>query len=293
MSQSTRTEADQRKQHLAGVFDRAAPTYDQVGPRFFQQLGQRAVELAQIAPGAKVLDVATGRGAMLFAAAKASGPQGQVIGVDLSETMVQATGLALTEHRQRTATIEVRQMDAEHLQFPDATFDYVLCGFAVFFFPQLAQALAEFRRVLRPGGRLCVTTWTKDMSDQWAWFDELSKAYLPPEPATTTELTDVFDTPAGMEAILQRAGFSHIQVFSENADFVYPTPEDLWNTLWSHGMRARLERIEHHAGAEGLQRFKADLFKGLATMQQPDGIHQALPTLVTIGTKPADEPRQT
>ena len=56
----------QRKQQVSGLFDRAANTFDHVGPRFFSHFGRRLVELAHIPIGAHVLDVATGRGAALF-----------------------------------------------------------------------------------------------------------------------------------------------------------------------------------------------------------------------------------
>ena len=77
----------QSKQHIGGIFGRAALTYDQVGPPFFPHFGKRLVDIAKISPGSKVLDVATGRGALLFPAAEAVGQYGQVVGIDLAETM--------------------------------------------------------------------------------------------------------------------------------------------------------------------------------------------------------------
>jgi SAM-dependent methyltransferase len=50
----------------------------------------------------------------------------------------------------------------------------VFCGFALFFLPYLAPTLAEFRRALKPRGRLAVTTWGRD-DERWAWLGELSK----------------------------------------------------------------------------------------------------------------------
>ncbi len=62
------------KENVAGLFDRVASTYDRVGPRFFSHFGRRLVELAQIPSGADVLDVAAGRGAVLYPAADKSIP---------------------------------------------------------------------------------------------------------------------------------------------------------------------------------------------------------------------------
>ncbi len=79
------------KQELADFFGRAAPTYGDVGPRFFSRFGRRLVEVARLPAGARVLDVATGMGAVLIPAAEAVGPQGQVVGIDLSPSMVEET----------------------------------------------------------------------------------------------------------------------------------------------------------------------------------------------------------
>jgi ubiquinone/menaquinone biosynthesis C-methylase UbiE len=128
--------------------------------------------------------------------------------------------------KKNSSKIEVRLMDAENLQFPDETFDYVLCGFAIFFFPQLHKAMAEFRRVLKPAGQICVSTFDKLFYDEWSWYFKIVNTYLPPEHEETqaTELdTDpepVFDTPEGLKAIMNDAGFDDIQIYSETAELI-------------------------------------------------------------------------
>lgn len=290
MSNNEPSETSQRKQQVSGLFDRVANTFDHVGPRFFSHFGRRLVELARIPSGAHVLDVATGRGAALFPAAKSVGTQGYVIGIDLSEGMVQETAKELARLG-ISSNVEVRQMDAEHLQFPDESFDYVLCAFGIFFFPQLDRAMSEIRRVMKPNGKIVVTTWDKLFDEQLAWFEEIAKIYLPPEPEGN-DLTEsdsasqpVFDTPEGLEAIMNAAGFIDIQIVSEAAEFVYATEEEYWSTLWSHGGRVTLEKIEQATGADGLERFKADIFKNVQAIKQPDGIHQLFPVLFALATR--------
>lgn len=279
------------KVQVAGIFDRAAPTYDQIGPRFFTYFGRRLVELAQIPKGAHVLDVATGRGAVLLPAAAAVGVHGRVIGIDLAATMVRETSKTI-DRLNLAANITVAQMDAEELRFPDASFDYILCGFALFFFPQLDRALAEFQRVLKSQGRIGVTTWDKSF-EQMAWLDKMAKDYLPPQPAAgpSTSVDNralpAFDTPEGVAAILQAAGFTDIQVSGEAAEFVYTNAEEFWSALWSHGGRATLERIEQVTGVDGLQRFKTAVLTNVVDMAQTDGIHQRFPVLFALATRPA------
>lgn len=293
MSTNEPSPVTQRKQHLSGVFDRAAPTYDSIGPHYFSHFGRRLVELVQIAEGARVLDVATGRGAVLFPAAKAVGAHGRVIGIDFAPTMVAETAKELAARR--VANAEVQQMDAEQLEFPDAAFDHVLCGFGIFFFPQLTAAMAEIARVLKPNGHIGVTTWGDTFREQMNWFEELVKAYLAPGPQAaaaeaqpSTGRQPVFDTPVGLEAILQAAGFTEIRVVAEETEFVYATKDEFWSSLWSHGMRAQLERIEQMQGPGGLQRFKQEVFSRADAVQQSDGIHQHFPVLYALATKAAD-----
>ncbi len=290
MSKDEPSDVAQRKQKVSGIFSQVAGTYDRVGPRFFSHYGRRLVALAQIPSGAHVLDVATGRGAVLFPAAACVGPRGRVVGIDLAEAMVSETAQELTSLGVPNA--EVRHMDAEDLQFPDAVFDCVLCGFAIFFFAQPYRTLSEFRRVLKPGGRLGVTTFDESFDAQWTWYDELVDAYLPPQPEVNQPTRSPsppqpeFDKPEGLEALMTATGFTHIQVTSEAREFVYVDEEEFWSTLWSHGTRTRLEKLEKVRGAEGLLRFKADVFERLQVLKQTDGIHQLFPVLFTLATKP-------
>ena len=108
------------------AFSGAAATYDRVGPNFFGPWAERLVDLVAPAPGERVLDVATGRGAVLLRAAERVGRTGHATGVDLAEGMV----AALTADVQRLAHphVDVQLMDAERLDFPDGAFDCVPAG---------------------------------------------------------------------------------------------------------------------------------------------------------------------
>ncbi len=292
MSSYESLDAEQIKQQVSGVFGRAAITYGQVGPAFFAHFGRRLVAHAQIPSGARVLDVATGRGAVLIPALEAVGAGGHVVGIDLAEPMLQETAKALAALKLPT-NFELKRMDAEHLEFPEASFDCVLCGFAIFFFPQLDRAMSEFRRVLKPNGRLCVSTWDKMGDDRWRWFNEIVNRHLPPQPQPDSvppakaAPKPVFGTVDGLKAILEAAGFQNVQVAEEAAEFVYSSNEEYWSTVWSHGKRDVLEQMEKKQGKEGLQQFKKEVFSRLDTMQKDDGLHELFAALVGWGTKPA------
>jgi len=290
MGHADPSEALERKQSVAGIFHRASPTYDHVGPHFFAHFGQQLVKHAAPALNAHALDVACGRGAVLFPATEAVGVNGSVIGIDLAEGMVQETSREATGRG--LMNVKVLQMDAEHLDFQDAEFDVILCGFALFFFPQLERGLAEFRRVLKPGGRIAVSTWGDKFDKDWEWVTTLAQKYLPSpqkeEQSSISSNEPVFDTPKGIKRIIEVAGFGNVQVFSEAADFMYATREEYWESLWSHGGRARLERIEEHGGPEALAQFKREWSEQMEARKGIKDLRQSFQVLYTLGTKPAE-----
>ncbi|MBI3161515.1 MAG: hypothetical protein HYZ23_03350, partial [Chloroflexi bacterium] len=128
-------------------------------------------------------------------------------------------------------------------------------------------------------------------NEHWGWFDELVKKHLPPEPEGNEPAEPdsgsqpVFDTSEGLDAILKKAGFANIEIVFEKTDFVYATEEEHWSSLWSHGARVSLEKIEQANGADGLQRFKADVFTKTQSIKRTDGIHQLFPVLFALATK--------
>ncbi len=278
-----------RKRGTIGFFDRVASQYDRSGPRFFSHFGSRLVELADLPQGGCVLDVAAGRGAVLFPAARAVGLQGQVTGVDISPGMVNELN---TEIRQSgAANSRALVMDVEELQFGDKSFDAVLCGFAVFFFPRVELALKEMRRVLRPGGKLAVSVWDRSMDEQWTWFFQAAAKRLAdsPEgkPPQARPPSQNLDSTAGLVEVLRQAGFEQIQAALETLDVVYAENEDWWQALWMHWTRTALEQIQRACGEAGLAQFKDEIMAHLAERRQPDGIHQLFPAVLVTAVKPA------
>jgi ubiquinone/menaquinone biosynthesis C-methylase UbiE len=266
---------------IAGVFNRAAETYDRVGPQFFTHFGRWLVDRADVAPGAHLLDVAAGRGAVLFPAARQAGPGGSVFGIDLSAGMVERTQADIGNAGWPNVTM--RQMDATRLDFPDASFDRVLCGFGVFFFPHPHHALLEFFRVLKPGGRVAVSTWTRDCAFL-TWVRRELAASAPPSsrPGPISPDAPRFDTAEQLEAALQQAGFVDIEIDVEHANFVYVDDEQWWQSVWSHGIRQRIEGLD----APALARVKADMLRKVQAMKQADGIHNHYSAYCAMGTKP-------
>ena len=266
------SDAQNKKDTLQGVFTRSASSYEQI--RYFPIFGQWLVDTAQIPEGSTVLDVACGRGAVLFPAAQRVGANGKVIGIDLAEGMARETELEI--QRRGLIQAEVRQMDAENLDFPASFFDFILCGFSLQFFPHLDRALIEFRRVLNPGGHVVVTTWGDD-DVRWDWFEDLRKEYQ----AVIKLGSQILDKSEEIQRWFSQAGFNDIQITTKELDMVYRDEEEWWNVEWSISGRAGLEKLS----PEALEKFKAECFAKVQSQREADGFHYRLPAFCTTAKK--------
>jgi O-methyltransferase/aklanonic acid methyltransferase len=273
---------NEKREESLRVFSQAATIYDRIGPGIFSHFGRRLVDLAEIKAGANALDVAAGRGALLFPVAAKVGPAGHVTAIDFSPDMVRETAKDIESQKLHHA--EIRQMDAEQLDFPDASFDWVLCGFALWMFAEPARVLHEFYRVLRHGGRIALSTWAADNPSQ-VWCNEVLRPYAPAPASKGAASKDdsKFDTPLQLETALRDAGFSNIQITHEEKDFVYVSEEDFWQSLWSAGIRRQLEKMT----PAGLEQAKSDVFQKLQTVKKQGGFHKVNRALFAFGTKPA------
>ncbi len=138
-------------------WDRAAACYEALWHRPLAPARAALLRAAAPAAGERLLDVACGTGLLAFEAAPALGAAGQALGVDLSGAMVAAA--AERARDVGLANFAFRRMDAEDLALPDNSFDLATCALGLMYLPSPEQALAELRRVLRPGGRLAVAVW--------------------------------------------------------------------------------------------------------------------------------------
>ena len=265
------------KKHVAGIFSRAASTYDRVGPPFFSYFGRRLVELARIPNGTAVLDVATGRGAILFPAAEQVGSCGRAVGVDLSAGMLRE--LAADIERANLGHAAICQMDAESLAFSSASFDFVFCGHSIYYFP---CAVREFYRVLKIGGQVGVTIIATGCTD-WLW--EALASYAPAQDSRADDEGEESDlpvnTPNGLQRLLSEAGFENIRVIEEEADFVYANEQEWWATMWTLGLRGTMEEME----TTTLERFKREIFERIQAFRQPDGFHIVFRVLCALGER--------
>jgi demethylmenaquinone methyltransferase/2-methoxy-6-polyprenyl-1,4-benzoquinol methylase len=139
------------------MFDRIAGLYDRMNSVMTAGLHhawrRRAADLAELSPGARALDVATGTGDLALELANRVAPGGEVIGVDFSEKMLE---LARAKAESRVPRVSFKHGNALALDYADGEFDAATVGFGARNFSDLQRGLSEMARVVRPGGRVVV-----------------------------------------------------------------------------------------------------------------------------------------
>jgi enediyne biosynthesis protein CalE5 len=184
------------------------------------------VELARIAPGARVLDVATGSGEPAITAARRAAPNGHVIAVDQSSGM-----LAIARERAQALSVpnvEFRESDGEALTINERDFDAVLCRWGLMFMPDLNHALSGFHQHLVPGGHIAVAVWsTPDKVPMISiGADTVRKlANLPPPAPGSLDPLRLGDTSI-LSNSLELTGFKEITIERMAVTFEFDSAED-------------------------------------------------------------------
>jgi ubiquinone/menaquinone biosynthesis C-methylase UbiE len=203
-----------------------------------QKVSDRLIELAEIKPGQKVLDIATGIGEPAVTAARSlvdsSGNRnnnrenkGFVLATDISIQM-------LTIAKQRAAAmelqdiIEFREADAETLELPDSSFDLVLCRWGLMFMPNLDTTLSHIFHALVSGGRFVCAVWGEASMVPFISFPlyiVMHELQIPPPPPRTLEAFALADIDI-LQGALSNAGFTNMHSERLNVTFEFATIED-------------------------------------------------------------------
>jgi SAM-dependent methyltransferase len=156
-----------RNEKAAAVWDSAAGDYERISLHLADAIDHAIHRLSPRA-GERILDLGTGTG---LAARRIAALGAQVTGVDLGAELIEAA-------KRLAPGVDFRVGDAEQLPFDDAAFDAAVSTFGVMFVHRPEAAAAELARVVRPGGRIALVSWTPDSSV--ARKVAVHRAYLPP-----------------------------------------------------------------------------------------------------------------
>jgi enediyne biosynthesis protein CalE5 len=208
---------------------------------------ERLVELADVRPGSRVLDVAAGYGEPALTAAREAGPQGRVVATDISAEM-----LAFGRERAAVAgltNVEFIESDASSLDFPQASFEAAVSRWGLIFEPDAEAAAERIRSFLEPGGRIAISSWGEP--DRVPFLSipmrtTMERLDVPPPPAGTPGPLSR-PTPAAIGGLLEGGGFSEVAVEQEEVTFEFESPKHF--TAYVRAIAAPIRAmIEQHAG---------------------------------------------
>jgi demethylmenaquinone methyltransferase / 2-methoxy-6-polyprenyl-1,4-benzoquinol methylase len=185
----------------------------------------RAVRFSQVQPTDDVLDVACGTGDLTFAFARAQ-PR-RIVGLDFTEEMLEIARDKAHRLSSQATTPTFMQGDAMALPFDDQSFDVVSIAFGIRNVSDPAKALAEFHRVLRPGGRLVVLEFSQPRNRVVRWCNNVYTTRIMPATATLIARDDsgayrylpksveTFHDVKSLGGLMMQSGFTQPQVFPQ------------------------------------------------------------------------------
>ena len=206
-----------------------------------QKLSQRLIELADIKPGQRVLDVATGIGEPSITAAKVVGTGGHVLATDISRQM-----LAIAKERaiflRLQDIIEFKESDAENLDLANSSFDGALCRWGLMLFPNLDVAIGKIYSSLVSGGRFAAAVWadaTKVPIISLAIRTIGSQIQMSAPPPGVPNPFSLADTNK-LENSLARAGFKDIHIDTVTVTYEFESGEDYCRYCQAVSVSARI-----------------------------------------------------
>jgi len=198
--------------------DEAAAEYDRAFAHVTAHFMPFLLQAARVAPGMRVLDIATGTGLSAEAALAAVGPSGQVMAADVSPAMAKKARERLGKAPNASVSVE----DGQALSFADSSFDAVLCNLGLMFFPDPVRGLSEFRRVIRPGGRVAVSVNTVVERSYNHQINLMIARHMPGLAEAVTR-TFALGEESRLTSLFEEAGLVDIETHTVRHTFVLPS----------------------------------------------------------------------
>jgi len=232
---------DAARAKAAATYNAAADHFDAPPLAFWDRIGSRTIERLAPEAGACILDVGCGAGASALPAARAVGPEGRVIGVDLAEALLERARCRAERFGLRNAAFRCGDMTA--LDLPDASFDAVVCVFAIFFVPDMEAQVAELWRLVRPGGRLAITTWGPDAFEPGsaAFWDAVRR--VRPDLDNDFRPWDRISEPDEVVRLFLDGGATAPEAVAEPGAQPLAEAEDWWTIALGSGFRGTIDLL--------------------------------------------------
>ena len=264
------------KQMIQQGFDTVAKGYDHPSLTFFPETAKRLVEHLQLNPTDHLLDVCTGTGCVALAAAEKLS-RGKVTGIDLSSGMLQQAKDKAAQNGLNNT--EFKQMDLEHLEFENGMFDAATSSFGLFFLEDMTHALNNISRVVRPEGRIAITSFTGEA------FSPMADIFIKCYESTGREVPPLSWKRLATEELIKEqfnaVGITKVDIYHEPLGYQMTDPQMWWDVVWNAGWRALLNQMSEEEQKE----FEVVHRKEIAEVLGDDGVWFNTEVLIAVGEK--------
>lgn len=261
----------------ASGWETKADGYDRFVGGVTRRLVEPLLDAASVVEGTRMLDLATGPG---YAAAAGAERGAAVVGADIAGAMV---ALASRLH----PGLDFRQADAHALPFPDASFDAVVGNFLILHLGRPERGMGEFVRVLRPGGRVALTSW--DCPDRarvlGVFQDAVADAGAAP-PADLPAGPDLFrfSDDEQFDALMRDRGLEERAVRTIAFTHSVPSVDELWDGFLAGSLRMAVRITTQDQ--EMQQRIRAALERVVDEYRRDGAIHLPVSAKLASGRRP-------
>jgi ubiquinone/menaquinone biosynthesis C-methylase UbiE len=241
------------------------------------------LDLAELRPGNRVLDLAAGTGGQTIVAARRVGSTGSVLATDISSNI-----LAFAAENAQNAglnNVQTRVMDAEHLELEDQTFDAVICRLGLMYLPDLAKALIGIYRVLKPGGKLALMVFTPAEKNQFFSLPVAiirRRAQLPP-PLPGQPGPFSLGGSGIIERLYQQAGFREVQTQVVSAPVRLASATEC--VRFERDSFGALQQMLAGLAVEERESVWQEIEQTLRQFEGPSGFEGACELLLAVGTR--------
>ncbi len=264
----------------------AAKAWNDWGPLLRAWLGPSTeimLDMAAIAPGGRVLDVAAGAGDQTLQAAERVGSTGHVLATDISPAILEFA--ASNARRAGYRNIETAVMDGELLNVPEGTFDAVISRVGLIYFPDQQQALAAMWSALKPGGRIAAIVYSTPENNKFFSIPVSiirRRASLPP-PLPGQPGPFSLGGPGVLEAELRKAGFDDVRSCTVSAPVELPSAAEC--VRFEKGSFGALHQMLAALDQAGKDAAWQEIEQSLQQFEGKNGFEGPCEMIVAVGTK--------
>jgi ubiquinone/menaquinone biosynthesis C-methylase UbiE len=239
------------------------------------------LDLANLQPGNRVLDVAAGTGDQTILAAQRVGPTGYVLATDIAASMLAITAQAARDAGLRN--VETRVIDAQQLDLPPGSFDAAISRNGLMFIPDLQAALTGIKRTLKPGGRFAAVVYSSvDRNPYHGLPLAIGERYLGAKDKPERRLMFALSDPAALERAFTAADFDAVAVRAAASAWEFPSMAELTQT--QHDACPSLTQLLASLNDDGRAAAWAEIEDAMRQFDTGHGVRIPSEFLVVVGS---------